>query len=274
MSGKKAFGIAWHIMILSMLIVFFSPRLESVFLSLLLGEVMILIPICLGIFLLKLGGDTDIKKLLGINPLKKEYILWIILLTITFKFYSPTIMSGVEALLVTLFEEPDYILPKSNIGSVFVLCIVAPVIEEILSRGVIFSLFKKTGNLSALIFSSLGFSLMHLDIVSVIPIFFMGLLLGILRLSTGSIIAPIIAHSLSNLFAFIMLKTEIYNSTAITLTAIGMVLFPIILWRFLERFNVGEKIAMKIKIPGVSFGMVLSILLFLGFNIYKFLFNV
>ena len=75
MSGKKAFGIAWHIMILSMLIVFFSPRLESVFLSLLLGEVMILIPICLGIFLLKLGGDTDIKKLLGINPLKKEYIL-------------------------------------------------------------------------------------------------------------------------------------------------------------------------------------------------------
>ncbi len=270
MNSKKAFGIAWHIMLLEMLIVFFSPRFENVFLSLLLGEIMIILPIGLGIFLLKIGGETDIKKSLGIRPIKKEFIPWVILLAITFKFYSPTIMPGIEALLVTLFEETNYILPKSTMGSIFVLCIVAPVIEEILSRGVIFSLFKKTGNLSALIFSSLGFSLMHLDIVSVIPIFFMGLLLGILRLVSGSLVAPIIAHSVSNLFAFLMLKMEIYNSTAITLTMIGMVLFPIILWRFLEKFKAGEKITMKIKNPGISFGMILSLLVFLGYNVFVY----
>ena len=177
-------------------------------------------------------------------------------------------MSGLEALLVTLFEEPNYILPKSTAGTIFMLCVVAPVLEELLSRGVIFSLFKKTGNLSALIFSSLGFAIMHLDIVSVIPIFFMGLLLGILRLVTGSLLAPIIAHSLSNFLAFVMLKTEIYNSTAITLTAVGLVLFPIILWKFLERFKAEEKITLKIKAPGMSVGMILSILMFFGYNVF------
>lgn len=87
------------------------------------------------------------------------------------------------------------------------LIITAPLFEELFFRGFLFTGLSQSrlGNNGAVIITSLAWSVIHLqyDLYGVFTIFITGLLLGVARVKTGSVGAPILMHALMNGIALI-----------------------------------------------------------------------
>ena len=76
--------------------------------------------------------------------------------------------------------------------------------------------------------SSLAFALLHFSPNSFIVMFFLGVLLGAIRVITNSIWPCVIAHSANNLFAFFLLfLQEASLETNILLVILSMIFFPV-----------------------------------------------
>jgi len=88
---------------------------------------------------------------------------------------------------------------------VFTAFLIAPFAEELIYRGFILGgLLKKLSPLSSILISSLIFSLVHFEFLSIIPLFIIGCLLGFLYYKQGSIWGCFIFHAINNGFAIIM----------------------------------------------------------------------
>ncbi|MCF6186467.1 MAG: CPBP family intramembrane metalloprotease [Desulfobulbaceae bacterium] len=84
------------------------------------------------------------------------------------------------------------------------LVLIAPVLEEILYRGIFFPPFeRKLGSGGAICLISFLWALTHLNIDAIASIFIMGLVLGYLYKQTKSLLSGIIFHSLINVFAIL-----------------------------------------------------------------------
>jgi len=89
-------------------------------------------------------------------------------------------------------------------GGILRVVVLAPIVEELIFRGVIFSGFQRIyPAFWAIFFSALLFSLFHLNPWQLGPTFLLGLLLGFVRLRTGSLLAAIFTHALHNLMIFL-----------------------------------------------------------------------
>lgn len=92
---------------------------------------------------------------------------------------------------------------------VFAFCIVAPFYEEIWIRGFLFEGLARSriGGAGAIILTSLFWSVQHFQYswLQIGMIFVLGLVLGLVRLKTKSLWAPIILHVINNSIAMIEL---------------------------------------------------------------------
>ncbi|MDE7249661.1 MAG: CPBP family intramembrane metalloprotease, partial [Lachnospiraceae bacterium] len=94
-------------------------------------------------------------------------------------------------------------LIKSPITSLLQVCIIAPVIEEILMRGFVLGGLKNTyGVIVALFISALFFTILHFNMVQTLSAFVCGIILGLLYIKTDSIPCCIIAHCGYNLISY------------------------------------------------------------------------
>ncbi|MEO7365847.1 MAG: CPBP family intramembrane glutamic endopeptidase [Sphingomicrobium sp.] len=87
---------------------------------------------------------------------------------------------------------------------VLAVCVLGPMVEELLFRGIIFSWLRDRVNVGLTIaLTAMGWSLLHYEYSwGVIAIIFVdGLLLGLARWRTGSVFAPAAMHMLYNLYA-------------------------------------------------------------------------
>ncbi len=85
------------------------------------------------------------------------------------------------------------------IYSIIFVCIIAPIAEETFFRGFAYNAIKKKIGINwAIIISALIFSLLHMNLVGFLPIFFLGMLLAYLYQKTGSLIPSIVTHMLHN----------------------------------------------------------------------------
>lgn len=83
---------------------------------------------------------------------------------------------------------------------------VAPPVEEMLFRGIIYPTIKQLGfPKMALIGSSILFAASHANLLTTIPLFFLSLMLTLLYERTDNLLAPIAAHSLFNAVNFFFL---------------------------------------------------------------------
>ena len=97
-------------------------------------------------------------------------------------------------------------LLRSPITSLLQVCIIAPVIEEILMRGFVLGGLKDSYGISiALLLSAALFALLHFNMVQTLSAFICGIILGILFIKTDSILSCILAHSGYNLISFVMM---------------------------------------------------------------------
>ena len=92
------------------------------------------------------------------------------------------------------------------------MCVVAPVIEEILMRGFVLGGLKDSyGNSVAILTSATLFALLHFNMVQTFSAFICGIILGILFIKTESILSCILAHFGYNLISFFIIITSNTN---------------------------------------------------------------
>ena len=85
-------------------------------------------------------------------------------------------------------------------------CILAPIVEELIFRGLIYQTIKQSGyKRSALWASSILFAAFHSNLMTFIPLTLLAILFALLYETSGTIVAPIAVHSLFNLFNFGMI---------------------------------------------------------------------
>lgn len=120
-----------------------------------------------------------------------------------FESFFPESEENYQEMLKSLSEAP--------IASFIQVCILAPIIEEILMRGFLLDGFAKSyGTQIALIASSLLFALLHFNMVQTLSAFICGMVLGVLYLHTGSVFCCILAHMGYNLISWLMMLGNIF----------------------------------------------------------------
>jgi membrane protease YdiL (CAAX protease family) len=103
-----------------------------------------------------------------------------------------------------LFSDPEGPMDVGYL--VFGIAMIAPLVEEMMFRGYLYSLLeRRAGTNPAIIVTAWLFALFHFSFVSFIPIFFMGLWMGYLRKRSGSILPSLIFHGLNNLMAIVII---------------------------------------------------------------------
>lgn len=104
------------------------------------------------------------------------------------------------------YEKTVQSLLKTPITGFIQVCIIAPVIEEILMRGFVLDGLKTSyGIAAALLISSALFALLHFNMVQTLSAFISGLILGLLFIKTNSILSCIVAHCGYNLISFVIM---------------------------------------------------------------------
>lgn len=106
-------------------------------------------------------------------------------------------------------EQPDFGYSSNSMINLFLfitVVLVGPFVEELFFRGTILTSFKKYGENFAIVFSSLCFALMHMNLAQGIPTFFMGCILGYMYTKSGSLWLSILIHALNNGVSFIAMN--------------------------------------------------------------------
>jgi len=144
------------------------------------------------------GVFLGITGYIAILPLFLLIVLLITRISGYFDYQPP-----VHPLVNIFFKEGNPFI----LGGVIVLAVlVAPVIEEIVFRGFIYSAVKKRAGITlAIIVTSALFSLLHMSIFSFLPIFFLGIALAYLYEKTGLLISSITLHVIHNSILISML---------------------------------------------------------------------
>jgi membrane protease YdiL (CAAX protease family) len=82
----------------------------------------------------------------------------------------------------------------------------APILEELLCRGVLLEAFnKRWGVKLSILFSALFFGLIHFDPATVVVATVAGLIFGALYVRTSSIFTTIIVHAINNTLAYMLI---------------------------------------------------------------------
>lgn len=232
-------------------------------------ELSILLPIAIGGFHLYKRGEI---KEIGIKKFNPWLIPVLFILPFIAQIYINIFLAPFNVVFDFLFnlDEPD-IIPKTLTEGVFgalAVCVLAPMLEEFLLRGVIMHYLKKYGIIINLAMSSLAFALLHFAPDTIIVMFFLGVLFGVIRVITNSIWPCVIAHSANNLFAYVLMFTpEFLPETNIFLVILSILIFPAV---FCLLIKLSSKTSREYNFykptqkPGLSVGMILC------FAIYAF----
>lgn len=125
---------------------------------------------------------------------------------------------GLAAAFSMLLEAINYSgsvnIPFNNAGEIVVgtllTVIAAPICEELVYRGALLTGLRKARRWwSAMLFSGLAFSLMHMNPEQTVYQFCLGCVAAFAALTTGSLICPMIIHATSNLIAVLFETTSL-----------------------------------------------------------------
>jgi membrane protease YdiL (CAAX protease family) len=102
--------------------------------------------------------------------------------------------------------EVDISLPGNiaqNVIMVIYVCVLGPVLEEILFRGLILQSLRPWGDNLAILVSGVLFGLMHLNLPQGASAVLAGFFFGFVAIKTGSILPTIVLHILNNVVAMV-----------------------------------------------------------------------
>ncbi|MEW6306936.1 MAG: type II CAAX endopeptidase family protein [Verrucomicrobiota bacterium] len=110
---------------------------------------------------------------------------------------TPEVQSTVQTLQSSVDRSEQYYFA-------FVAILIAPVVEEILFRGIVYPSLKQSGRPQlALWVTSLAFAAIHGNAMSFVSLAVLGMVLIALYEKTNNLLVPIVTHSLFNLINFL-----------------------------------------------------------------------
>ena len=160
------------------------------------------------LFFARLGGRTVEAWEFGLRPTPLWRAVWLLVATLVgfllFSFiWGSAFHAEKEKLLEQLGVGESTIL---LVGSAALTCVVAPICEEFLFRGYVFTALRNwRGMWPAAIITGLAFGAVHVGsapVVDLVPLAGLGFGLCLLYRYTGSLYPCIAAHSLNNCIAF------------------------------------------------------------------------
>jgi membrane protease YdiL (CAAX protease family) len=164
------------------------------------------------LFILIYGFKKTKSPLLEVFPLKRFNPL-ILIPIITFFWGAHNLLEIVNIAVEKVVPAPPWFWElfsrvfESDYGwwgAFFKVAVIAPVIEELIFRGLILhGLRKNYTTTTAVVVSAILFSLFHLNPWQMPATFVLGLLLGWLMMRTNSIFLAILGHSLNNLIVLL-----------------------------------------------------------------------
>lgn len=169
---------------------------------------------------------TDFKKVFRLKIPKIKHILASIILWIG----ATLIITTINYILLSLFPSNTEVLKALNEAlfmenslfmNIIIVAIFPAICEEASFRGFIMSSFenkKKTG-LSAVVFSSILFGLMHMDFIRMIPTALIGAMAGYATYKSGSILLGSLIHFINNSVS--VLSMHMTSNTQVVETAIS-----------------------------------------------------
>lgn len=275
MNRGRGFQNSWWLVLLTLGMIIstsisLSLSANSSFFAMALSEVSIIVPIMIGLFMMSSEQpEESASEALGVKTFPLRLLPLLIVLPLAMQTFASYVLLPIQTLLSIIFGSVSYDTVKESssfLENFAVMCILAPIFEELLCRGVIMSLLRRYGVIKMLIFSSLAFALLHLNIQTMIPIFMLGLLLGTFRLTTESLAAPIVAHSANNFFVLVLLYCPM--SVQAMANVVLVVVLPILMYVYF-RLCGGKwcgNTSVRSEANGFSVGLVLVLLIFLIFN--------
>ena len=152
--------------------------------------------------------------LLGFRPTSATSLTWLPLVALSIGLSSTAIYALVVDALGIDILVPDQGLEEiatldgfARLPIFVIVGLLAPFAEEVFFRGFLLAaLVPVLGGLRGAFVSSAVFSVAHLNVGTLLPIFAMGMLLAWLYLRTGSIWPPFVAHAAQNILALIFLE--------------------------------------------------------------------
>ncbi|MGH4052544.1 MAG: lysostaphin resistance A-like protein [Clostridium sp.] len=133
--------------------------------------------------------------------LNRKNFICIALIIIAFRLiYDNSLLYWVNKIpmpdfIIQAFEE----MSMEPITMILSVAIIAPIYEEVIFRGILLKgMSRKMNPKLAIIVSALFFAVLHLNIPQGINAFLLGLVIGAIYLSTGSIYLSIFAHFVNN----------------------------------------------------------------------------
>ncbi|MCH5185082.1 MAG: CPBP family intramembrane metalloprotease [Oscillospiraceae bacterium] len=244
-------------------------------------ECCFIIPCAAGYYALKRSDRELSLRELGFCGIKREYIPYVLFIPMFYQIFCIYMTMPLTLLLNALFgsDLPDITVPKDAAGVISTLtgiCILAPLFEEFLYRGIMVRLLKGCSFRTIMLTTSLAFAMMHMDMSGFTQIFFLGMLLFIIRTATGSLFSSVAAHSVINLMSFILsvlseknMITE-YESIILAVDIGSLIVVPFLMVNFL-RVTVSEddwtkKFIIKGKKKGISVGCIIFTVIYIIWN--------
>ena len=145
------------------------------------------------------------KKLFKADKIIKSIISFILFIPLLF------LISFIIQYVLPDYKQQEIVLNfKSTLiedkGILLHVLVIAPIVEEVIFRGYIYRILKsKIPIIFATIISSTLFALVHYNVLSYILLFVLSIFLTYIYERNGSIICPIIIHSLFNLMMSILI---------------------------------------------------------------------
>lgn len=154
--------------------------------------------------------------------------------------------TGIIAWLRFLMQTGNYLPISETVtrGEWLLLVGIAPVIEEIVFRGVIFGALQRSWSLFWAVFlSAVAYTLFHLAEPWIAIIFFLGAAYAVAFRLTGSVLAPILAHALAAAALLLARRYPVtvrdVSDTALLTTAGVCLVVSMLSWLLLRR-NAGN----------------------------------
>ena len=292
MSVNRNYRIGWWLIVITIVLLFSFPFLfmENIlgaktatveYAFALLGEILLLIPIGLGAAYIKLT-QKDEKNILAIKKVPMRLLPLSVLLIVGAQYFITYMTLPLQFVLMMVFgaetATTQMAVPTNAwefIIAFITLCVVAPIIEELLCRGILVKILKGFGIVTVLIVTSLAFTLLHFEARTFIQMFFVALLLGTFRLCTGSIIPGIIMHAVNNFISLCQITFfgENFGFLTVVCTVMAFLFVPIMYITFVKnkKYLTPEDILYTRDKPVFSLGACICIGLFILYNLLMIL---
>lgn len=207
------------------------------------------------VFILWMFFKVRKKKLLqevSFRKFGKEHIIPIVILGTALSF-CVTFLLQILPIPKTLME--DYMQSSEQLleGKLLVILVadilVAPIVEEIIFRGLVLSRLRKAMPLPvAILLSSLAFALMHGQIIWMMYTFLLGIVLCIVAVYTESIGASLLLHMTFNTIGVLVGALNLTDIAAVILIILSVAIATIMLWLIIVKKK--EQVSDSIKESG------------------------